>query len=77
MKGEDLDLQIEKNYWYFHKKDRGKTIKVEYANDIPVKRLNSGFPTEKEDLYLNHPWNFNVINHAADTLLQFCPEKVF
>ncbi|CAI2369610.1 unnamed protein product [Moneuplotes crassus] len=71
----DMCKQIENNYWYFHKLDRQRLVKVEYANDIPIDHFGSGFPTEKENKYSSHPWNLNCMNSAPNTLLQFCPDK--
>ena len=71
MEEDEINEMIEEQYWNYVHTDTEKTMKVEYAADIPAHEYSSGFPTNETDPYANHPWNFNIINKGENTLLQF------
>jgi hypothetical protein len=62
--------QIEKEYWDIVENGKGGTVKVEYAADLSVDKVGSGFgkhgqkiihPKQKE--YVDHPWNLNNLQN--------------
>jgi hypothetical protein len=56
---ETLPENVEKSYWEFVEGENTEEIKVEYSADINSQKFGSGFPTQADQEYTTHPWNFN------------------
>jgi hypothetical protein len=57
---------LEQEYWEYV--DRGQPLTVEYASDLDVAKVGSGFGTIGQKIvhpdqpkYVDHPWNLNNI----------------
>eukprot|EP00467_Chlorarachnion_reptans_P010887 CAMPEP_0114498786 /NCGR_PEP_ID=MMETSP0109-20121206/7061_1 /TAXON_ID=29199 /ORGANISM="Chlorarachnion reptans, Strain CCCM449" /LENGTH=1966 /DNA_ID=CAMNT_0001676293 /DNA_START=40 /DNA_END=5940 /DNA_ORIENTATION=+ len=59
--------QIEKMFWNIVQKGK-PIVEVEYASELDVGELGSGFPSEGE--YGEHPWNLNNLARAQSSLLR-------
>ena len=67
---EERTAALEKEYWRWVEDNIGEKIKVEYAADLSAREFGSGFPIHWDNEYSVHPWNFNNLDKARNSLLQ-------
>lgn len=67
---------LEKRYWDMVENNVGPRTRVEYAADVSTSKFGSGFGrpgqrvvSERQEAYVNHPWNLNNFPKAFNSLM--------
>jgi len=70
--------ELEKRYWDMVENNVGTRTRVEYAADVSTSKFGSGFGrpgqrvvSERQEQYVDHPWNLNNFPKAFNSLMQF------
>ena len=57
-------------------KGNGRSVEVEYGNDLPSDKYASGFPTGESKAYADDKWNLNNLHRTEGNLLRNLSDRV-